>query len=150
MKQLTTSMDILERNHYEKKIKQLDELIAQFQQSGDPITMDQLMERVGLSTRLKEPKVSVNTTNPDENKGGLEGGQTFKSRRQTERKIVDSGAMPYLMSPVSNLDIDLRNHKTSGSQTADGSSQSNDKSHLKLLKRLQDEKNARVGREAKR
>lgn len=36
--------------------------------------MDQLMERVGLSTRLKEPKVSVNTTNPDENKGGLEGG----------------------------------------------------------------------------
>lgn len=143
-------MENLERNHYEKKVKQLDELIAQFQQSGDPITMDQLMERVGLSLRLKEPKVAVSANNPDENKAGYEGGQTFKTRRQTERKILDQGAMPYLMSPVSNLDIDLRNHKTSGSQTADGSSPSNDKSHLKLLKRFQDEKNARVEREAKR
>ena len=47
-------MDDIERKHYEQKVSKLDGLIAKATEDGDRITMDQLMNQVGLSPRIKD------------------------------------------------------------------------------------------------
>ena len=54
MKQMGSSMDILEKKHYESKISKLEQEIDQAQQNDQRVTMDQLMLNVGLSPSLKD------------------------------------------------------------------------------------------------
>ena len=62
MKQMIASMNNLERKHYEHKIAKLDQLIEHVHESGERVTMGQLLERVGLSTSFTEKKINLLTT----------------------------------------------------------------------------------------
>ena len=73
MKQMIPSLENLERRHYEQKIAYLDKEIAKVQESGENITMDQIMKRVGLSPRFKDRSDKYNFI-----KGGEEGAQGGK------------------------------------------------------------------------
>ena len=79
-------MDQLESKHYESKVAQLDKKIAEVQESGEPIKMDQLIVGVGLSTKLKETKAVIN---PEENKTTVDPAQVIKQRRATERNKIN-------------------------------------------------------------
>ena len=86
MKQITMGMDQLESKHYESKVALLDKKIAEVQESGEPVKMDQLIVGVGLSTKLKETKAVIN---PEENKTTVDPAQVIKQRRATERNKIN-------------------------------------------------------------
>ena len=89
-------MDDIERRHYEQKVSKLDGLIAKASEDGDRITMDQLMNQVGLSPRMKDRVDKISAANAgDGNSTALPGStqpfesQSIKQRRITERKLID-------------------------------------------------------------
>ena len=66
------------------------------------------MNQVGLSPRMKDRVDKISAANAgDGNSNALPGSsqpfesQSIKQRRATERKLLDSNALSYLMSPTS-------------------------------------------------
>lgn len=58
MKQLIASMDALQRKHYENQIAKLDKLVEHVYESGERVTMSQLLARVGLDEKLIREKTN--------------------------------------------------------------------------------------------
>lgn len=82
------SMDNLERRHYEQKVVKLDEQISEALEKGERVTMDQLMQKVGLSADFKD-KADKRVTEMQQQPGGgskaFEVQSSMKGRRGTER-----------------------------------------------------------------
>ena len=141
MKQMIPSLENLERRHYEQKIAYLDKEIAKVQESGENITMDQIMQRVGLSPRFKDRTDKYNFI-----KGGEEaaqGGKPFEAQSsfKNNKKSLNTLASPP-MSPKSFNRSDSRDPSEIAQQNAEN--------HRKLLKKLQEDKQMRKKREEQR
>jgi len=78
------SMDNLERRHYEQKVVKLDEQIAEALDKGERVTMDQLMQKVGLSSEFKD-KAEKKFTEMQPGSKAFEVQSSMKGRRGTER-----------------------------------------------------------------
>ena len=84
MKQLVASMDNLERKHYERKISKLDTLIEQVYESGERVTMEELLDRVSLSEAFKEKNTPLKNFESPGAKA-FEVQSMIKKRRGTDR-----------------------------------------------------------------
>jgi len=80
------SMDNLERRHYEQKVVKLDEQISQALEKGERVTMDQLMQKVGLSSDFKDmAEKRFTEMQPGAGSKAFEVQSSMKGRRGTER-----------------------------------------------------------------
>ena len=109
--------------------------------------METLMEKVGLSPRLKnridskavnigEPFLAV--PRPFEPRSDVQ-------RMATERKVIESSLVPYYSPGDQDGNFETRNMGVQSSKTTDNSL--NVENHRKLLQRLQDDKKERKQRE---
>ena len=121
----------------------LDEHILETEKTGDKITMDDLLLKVGLSPRMKETVPKLTSIQDDANNRPFDG--SFKNRRTTELKIMESGVIPYLMSPSNKVDLENRNRNDSIIRNPD--MHMNDEQNLALVKKLKEDKEIRLKRE---
>ena len=139
MKQLIASMNQLERKHYEHKIAKLDKLIEQVHESGERVTMGQLLDRVGLLTIFTEPKTNLLVAESPKKSNtmmkhyNVHSSQAISQRRGTERQEPSS----QLLSLMS--DDDDKTKLSSSKISADH--------HIKVLQRINEDKQIRKRQE---